>query len=55
MGEGRQGAGDHAEYGVDEETEGGDAQQDVIQIALLLGLELETLHANEADDYGDDG
>lgn len=55
MREGRQGTGDHAEDGVDEETESGDAQEDVIEIALLLGLEFETLHADETDDYGDDG
>lgn len=38
-------AGDHAERGVDEQTEGGDAQQDVVQVALLLAAELEVLDA----------
>lgn len=55
MRKGRQRTGNHAEDGVDEETEGGDAQEDIVEIALLLGFKLETLHADEADDYGDDG
>jgi len=54
MREGRQGTSDHTKDGVDEETKSGDAQEDVIEVALFLGLELETLHANEADNYGDD-
>jgi len=52
--EGCQGTSDHTEDGVDEETESGNTQEDVIEIALFLGLELETLHADEANDYGDD-
>lgn len=55
MREGCQGTGDHAEDGVDEETEGRYAQEDVIKVALLFSLELEALHADEADDYGDNG
>lgn len=55
VGERLQRAGDHAEHAVDEETEGGDAQQDVIEVALLLGLELEVLHATETYDYGEEG
>lgn len=55
MREGCQGTGDHAEDGIDKETEGGDAQEDVIKVALLFGLELEALHADEADNYGDNG
>ena len=54
VGEGGERAGDHAEDGVGEQTEGGDAQEDVVEVALLLGLELEALHAYEADDDGDD-
>jgi len=53
--EGRERAGNHAEDSVDEETESGDAQQDVVEVALLFGLEPEALHADEAHDYGDDG
>lgn len=37
-------AGDDAEDGVDEETEGRHAQQDVVQVRLLLSTELQRLH-----------
>lgn len=42
---GVQRTGNHAERGVDKQTEGGDAKQDVVQVALLLAAELEVLDA----------
>lgn len=44
MGEGAHPTSNDAEHGVDEQTEGRDAQQDVIQVRLLLRTELQRLH-----------
>lgn len=44
---------DDAEDRLDEQTEGGDTQQDVVQVAALLAAELERLHATESDENGD--
>lgn len=41
------------EHRVDEQSEPGHAEQDVVELALLLRLELQPLHANEPDDAGD--
>lgn len=38
-----QATGDNAEHGVGEQAEGRDAQQDVVQIGLLLAAELQVL------------
>ena len=54
VGERGQRAGDHAEHGVDEEAEARHAEEDVVQVALLLGLELQALHPYESHDDGND-
>lgn len=54
VGERGQRAGDHAEHGVDEEAEARHAEQDVVEVALLLGLELQALHPYESHDNGHD-
>lgn len=54
VGEGCQRAGDHAEHRVHEQAEARHAEEDVVQVALLLGLELQALHPYETDDYGHD-
>lgn len=54
VGERGQRAGDHAEHGVDEEAEARHAEEDVVQVALLLGLELQALHPYESHDDGYD-
>lgn len=46
-------SGNHAKHRVHEQAKGADAQQNVIQIALVLATELQRLHPDEADENGE--